>query len=124
MNNELFQDIFDKLQEGLPEDWDKVALYVAYFDGNYTMKYHVKDDKTGYVDCYNIPGMNNSKLVKLFMSLDKIIAPERDKLGKKKWSVMTMIVSSDGDFKSEFDYANIDDISLDYEEAWEKKYLK
>lgn len=124
MNNELFQEIFDKLQDGLPEEWDKVVLYVAYFDGNFTMKYYAKKDETGYVDCYNIEGMNNSKLVKLFMSLNNIIAPDREKLGKKKWSVMTMIVSADGEFKTEFDYDNIDDISLDYEDDWEKKYLE
>lgn len=124
MNNELFQNVFDKIQDGLTEDWDKVVIYIAYFAGSYTMKYYVKEEKEDFVDCYNIPRMTNSKLVKLFMSLDKLISPEREKMGDKKWSVMTMIVTADGDFKSEFDYTNIDDISLEYEESWEKKYLK
>ena len=116
--------MFDKIQDGLTEDWAKVVIYVAYFSGSYTMKYYVKEGKDDFVDCYNIPGMTNSKLVKLFMSLDKLISPEREKLGDKQWSVMTMIVTADGDFKSEFDYTNIDDTALEYEESWEKKYLK
>ena len=37
---------------------------------------------------------------------------------------MTMIVTADGDFKSEFDYSDINDNSLEYEESWQKKYLK
>ena len=124
MNNELFQNVFDKIQDGLTEDWDKVVIYIAYYAGSYTMKYYVKEGKEGYIDCYNIPGITNAKLVKLFMSLDKIISPEEKKLGAKKWTVMTMIVTADGDFKSEFDYSDINDNSLEYEESWQKKYLK
>ena len=124
MNNELFQNVFDKIQDGLTEDWDKVVIYIAYYAGSYTMKYYVKEGKEGYIDCYNIPGITNAKLGKLFMSLDKIISPEREKLGAKKWTVMTMIVTADGDFKSEFDYSDINDNSLEYEESWQKKYLK
>lgn len=124
MNNIVYQQLFDKLQEGLPEEWDKVVLYIAYFEGSYAMKYYVKNDKNMYNDCYSIKGLSNSKLAKLFIGMDKILTPEREALGNKKWSVMTMIVSADGDFKVEYDYSKIDDISLDYEEAWEKKYLK
>lgn len=124
MNNEMFQNIFDKLQDGMPAAWDKVVLYVAYFEGSYSMKYYVRKGKSEYVDCYNLEGMTNSKLIKLFMALDKIIAPERETLGKKKWSVMTLIVDSEGDFKTDFDYKDISADSLEYEEKWEKKYLK
>ena len=58
------------------------------------------------------------------MSLDKIISPEREKLGAKKWTVMTMIVTADGDFKSDIPYSAISDNALPYEESWQKKYLK
>lgn len=124
MNNEMFQDMFDKLQDGIPESWDKVILYVAYFEGSYTMKYFVRENKGEYVDCYNLEGMSNSKLIKLFMALDKIIAPEREALGEKKWSVMTLVVDSEGNFNTDFDYKDISADSLTYEEKWEKKYLK
>lgn len=124
MNNEMFQDIFYKLQDGIPESWDKVILYVAYFEGSYTMKYFVRENKGEYVDCYNLEGMSNSKLIKLFMALDKIIDPEREALGEKKWSVMTLVVDSEGNFNTDFDYKDISTDSLTYEEKWEKKYLK
>lgn len=124
MNNEMFEKVFEKLQDGMPKSWNKVVLYVAYFEGSYTMKYYVKEGKGAYVDCYNLKGMTNAKAIKLFMALDKIITPEREKLGNQKWSVMTLSVDGDGEFKSDFDYADISEDSLSYEDKWEKKYLK
>ena len=44
-----FQNIFDKLQDGMPTEWDKVVLYVAYFEGSYSMKYYVRKEKAEYV---------------------------------------------------------------------------
>ena len=37
---------------------------------------------------------------------------------------MTLTVDSDGELKSDFDYEDISEDSINYEEKWEKKYLK
>ena len=124
MSNEMFEKIFDTLLDGMPKSWDKVILYVAYFEGSYTMKYYVREDKGNYIDCYSLNGMSNAKAIRIFMAIDKIITPERELLGDKKWTVMTLEVNSDGSFKSDFDYKDISADSLSYEEKWEEKYLK
>lgn len=63
-------------------------------------------------------------MIKVFMNIDKIIKVERDKLDdKSKWSVMTMIVDADGNMKTEFDYSDISEDSIGYEQNWRKKYI-
>ncbi|MBQ4165282.1 MAG: hypothetical protein IJD85_03065 [Oscillospiraceae bacterium] len=34
-----------------------------------------------------------------------------------------MVVNSDGTFKAEFDYANISENAIAYEQNWKEKYL-
>ena len=41
-----------------------------------------------------------------------------------KWSVMTMFVSSDGNMKTEFDYSDISENAIAYEQKWKEKYIK
>lgn len=68
--------------------------------------------------------MVDAQLIKVFMNIDKIIKVERDKLDdKSKWSVMTMIVDADGNMKTEFDYSDISEDSIGYEQNWRKKYI-
>ena len=68
--------------------------------------------------------IGNAQLIKVFMNIDKIIKVERDKLDdKSKWSVMTMIVDADGNMKTEFDYSDISEDSIGYEQNWRKKYI-
>ena len=58
------------------------------------------------------------------MNIDKIVSPQRKDLDEKnRWTVMTMIVDSEGNMKSEFDYTDISEIAIQYEREWEKKYL-
>lgn len=125
MNNEKFQIIFDMIQPMLPEKWNKMALYVAYTSGSYSMKVYTADEKGIYTDCFSVKGINKAKLIKLFMDIDKVLAPVRDALeDNSKWSVMTMLVDSKGKMKTEFDYSDISKTSIAYEQSWRDKYLK
>ena len=125
MNNEIFQNIFDILQPILPEGWNKMVLFVGYTSGSYTMKYYTSDAKGEYTDCFSQKGVNKALLVKMFMSIDKLVSPERKKLDEKsKWSVMTMVVSDDGNMRTEFDYSDISENAIAYEQNWKEKYIK
>lgn len=124
MNNEIFQKVFDLIQPHLPEEWEKMVLYVGYTEGSYSMKFYTCDANGTYTDCFSQKGANKVKLVQLFMSIDKVLAPERKALeDKNKWSVMTMIVDSEGAMKSEFDYADIRENTIAYERSWKEKYI-
>lgn len=123
MNNTIFQIIFDELQEFLPATWDEVVFYAAYTEGSFSMKYYVKSG-TEAISCFNLPGVNKAQLVKLFMAIDKELAAVRKTLSAKdSWSVMTMIISADGNMKTHFDYADISENSVAYAKNWEAKYL-
>ena len=124
MNEIVFQDVFDRLQDCLPEKWENVILYVAYTTGSYSMKYYSNCGNGEFVDCFKQEGVNKAQLIKLFMGIDKILAPERKALDdKNRWTVMTMIVNKTGEMKTEFDYKDISESAIEYEQEWKKKYL-
>lgn len=125
MNNEVFQNIFDLIQPLLPNKWSKMILFAGYTAGSYTMKYYTADEKGEYTDCFSQSGVNKTQLIKLFMSLDKVLCGERKKLDdKNRWTVLTMTVSNDGTMKTEFDYSDISENAIAYEQAWKEKYIK
>ena len=123
MSNDVLQKIFDTIEPVLPEDWKKMILFIGYTAGSYTMKYYTSDNTGKYTDCFSLEGVNRSQLTKVFMGINKILKTERDKLDEKnKWSVMTMIVSSDGKMRAEFDYSDISENAIAYERKWKEKY--
>lgn len=124
MNEELFQDIFNEIQNYMPIEWEKVILYVEYSAGSYSMKYYTKVNGS-FIDCYNLKDVSKANLIKLFMKLDKKISVERNKLeDSNKWSVMTMIVDSEGDFTTNFDYSDLTENTIEYQKSWKEKYIK
>lgn len=124
MDNKVFQDIFDILQPVLPKEWKKLLIFIGYTEGSYTMKYHTYNESGVYIDCFSQKEINRAQLIGVFMNIDKIVSPQRKDLDEKnRWTVMTMIVDSEGNMKSEFDYTDISEIAIQYEREWEKKYL-
>ncbi|GMO02926.1 hypothetical protein LSA36186_11750 [Lachnoanaerobaculum sp. JCM 36186] len=123
MDNKIFQEVFDILQSVLPTKWERVCFFAGYTEGSYTMKYYTYYNGM-YVDCFSQEEISRTQLIKLFMSIDKLLSPERKKLDEEhRWTVMTMIVGADGSMKSEFDYKDISEIAIQYEREWESKYL-
>ena len=119
-----FQNLYELLDAVLPNTWDKVVFRAEYRDGSYSMKYYVKDSAGEYTDCFSIPGISEDEIVNAFIQIDKILFPERQQLSEeKRWNVLTMVIDSDGQFKTYFSYDNID---LDYNafiDNWKKLYL-
>ena len=124
MDNSIFQSVFDKIQDYLPSGWNKMILYIAYNEGSYSMKYYTCGPDGIYVDCYSDDTASKAQLIRLFMSIDKILSKERKSLeDDKKWTVMTMVVDSEGKMTTDFDYSDISENSIEYERNWRKKYI-
>lgn len=124
MNEELFQSIFEQLQGILPDEWKKVIFYAGYSEGSYNMKFYVDIGDGNYKDCFELETISKMQLVKLFMSIDKIITEIRNNLEKeKRWTVLTMVVDADGNFKADYDYVNLNEVFVSYEQEWKKRYL-
>ncbi len=124
MNDSIYQNIFDKLQTCLPENWEKLVFYAGYATGSYSMKFYTDSGNGVYTDCFSQKGIGKAQLVRVFMEIDKILAAERKKLdAKNRWSVLTMTVDAKGSMKAEFEYTDIGDSMAAYEQEWKKKYL-
>ncbi len=124
MNNIFFQDIFDHLQNILPDNWKQVVFFAGYTKGSYTMKYYVKTDQYDYRDCFEMDNVNNLQILQLFVSIDKLISRERaTKNDTERWTVFSMSVDFSGKMKTDFDYRDISENSIRYENEWKQKYL-
>ena len=42
---------------------------------------------------------------------------------KDTWSVMTLVVDDEGNFKADYEYEEISDDSIGYYQRWKEKYL-
>ena len=119
-----FQQLYEILDGVLPEAWIKVVFRAEYREGSYSMKYYVKDQTGNFIDCYNLQEITENDIINAYIEIDKLLYPERQKLDDdKQWSVLTFSIDSEGIFKTEFSYDDIDDKYFVYINEWKKKYL-
>lgn len=125
MNEKMFQIIFDKLQESIPVTWNEIVFYVGYSKDSYSMKYYVNNGNGQYIDCFSIEDNSPKQLMKLFVSINNEIDIVRNRLDdSERWNVLTMIIDSNGDFRTDFEYTDIGENSISYERKWKNRYLK
>ena len=119
-----YQDIFDTLQEVLPDDWRKVVFYVEYGENSYSMKYFVDTGNGEYTDCFKLKDISKQDIIKAFAVIDSKIMPVRRELNKKDttWSVMTIVIDDNGNFKVDYEYSS--EGLTEHYEKWKEKYLK
>ena len=87
------------------------------------MKFYVYDG-INTISCFDLKSHNKRKIVDTFISIDKELFKARDEMCKDdKWSVMTMIVDNTGHMKTDFDYTDISENSIEYMRSWEQKFL-
>lgn len=123
-NTSVFQDIFDLIQPLLPGDWNRLVLYVGYTPGSYNIKYYTANIEGIYTDCFNHDIEDRNVLSNLFSKINDLLKNERALLNdKNRWTVMTMIVDTDGNMRTEYDYTDISENSIEYMQNWKKRYL-
>lgn len=124
MNDMLFQKIFDKIADVLPQEWSKTVFYAAYMENGYSMKFYVCGSDKEYRSCYDLDEVSDNRLTELFIDINKDIQAVREGLsGKEKWNILTLNVNREGSFKADFDYSNIDENFISYEYGWKERYL-
>ena len=125
MKDISYQGLFNTLQEVLPDDWHKVVFYAQYGESSYSMKYFVDLGNGVYTDCFKLKDIPKRDIIKAFAVIDSHIMPIRKELSKKDtWSVMTLIVDNEGDFKADYEYEDISEDTIGYYQRWKEKYLK
>lgn len=120
---DFIQNVFDELQDFLPDEWKRVALRFEYVpDVTTSMKYYVDSGK-GYVECFDLV-KDIRALYPVLSSVERILVKVNDALAPKdKWRVLTLIVREDGSFKTYYDYDYTASDPYAYESEWEAKYL-
>ena len=120
-----YQSIFNTLQEVLPDDWHKVLFYANYGESSYSMKYFVDSGDGLYTDCFKLKDIPKRDIIKAFAVIDSQIMPIRKELSKKDtWSVMTLVVDDEDNFKADYEYDDISEDTIGYYQRWKEKYLK
>lgn len=124
MEEKIFQTIFDKVVDFLPDGWKKMIFFAEYTTGSYTMKFYSENGNKEFLDCFSMPGVSKASLIKLFMEIDRDLSAQRKKLtSERTWTVFTMSVDSDGHMKTYYDYDDHSEDMVAFEKHWEAKYL-
>lgn len=124
MNEQIFQEVFDLVQDFLPQNWTKMVLFAGYTEGSYSIKYYCKTEEKDFMDCFNLGVTSQANLIKLFINIDKVLSKERESLDdKNRWTIFTMMVDHDGRMRTEFCYDDHSEDMIIYEKEWKKKYL-
>lgn len=119
-----YQSVFNTLQEILPDDWHKVVFYAHYGERSYSMKYFVDSGDGVYTDCFKLKDIPKQEIIKAFAVIDSQIMPIRKELSQKdSWSVMTLTVDDEGNFKADYEYEDISEDAIGYYQRWKEKYL-
>jgi len=125
-----FEIIARKIQDILPQGWNKLVFYAEVTDDSYEMFYYVfvpEFDKP--IQCYDLPKLSEIKedeIDTIFKELYEPLKAERARLiteGKDPWSNYTLILTDDGHFKVDYDFTSLEDGGYDYRKAWKSKYI-
>lgn len=123
MNEKVYQAIFDVIVPFLPESWDKLVVYLEYGEDSYSFLFFYSNGKK-YIKCFDIPDVSEEALFASFKKIDQVVTPERNKIKGDPWSNMTMIIDSNGNMHTDFDYTDLSAGTYQYKKAWKKKYLE
>ena len=123
VDDKVYQRIYDKLDEFLLPGWGKLIVYLEYGKESYTFSFYEKIKKR-FINGYDLPGVTEEKIDASFREIDKLILKERKKEKNNLWTNMTMIVTSTGNMKADFDYTDLSEGTYLYKKNWKKRYLK
>ena len=127
---QTFELIADKLQDILPQGWNKVVFYAEVTDDSYEMFYYVftsESDKP--IQCYDLPDLSDideDQIDNIFEELYEPLREERSALvtdGKEPWTNYTLVLTADGHFKVDYDFTSLEDGGYEYLKNWKAKYL-
>ncbi|MFZ5988014.1 MAG: immunity protein YezG family protein [Bacillota bacterium] len=127
----LYSQIAQKAIELIPTKWSKVLLYAEILPGVVTeVHYFIEEDTGKAIQFGDIPTtyqIERSEFNRKSLGLTKLIRQMNKEFvdcNQKMWTAMTFVLSSDGEFKIDYGYDNIEETDITIRrQQWEKKYL-
>lgn len=120
MSEKIYQMIFDEVSNFLPSEWTQLVVYLEHGEEAYSYSFYVKVNGR-FVKCFDL-NVSEDKLLAAFAKIEKKVSKERSKL-EKCWTNMTMVIDSEGNMKTAFDYTDLSRGNYQYKKAWKKKYI-
>lgn len=119
------KNILEQLQEGLPNDWQRLILHVIYGEEDCQIKYYVNEDGSKYTDCYNL-AIPMQELILILSNTEDEVSELRESMKESNglFVTMTLVVDHTGHVKADFGYDDVNEDIVKYCDDWEKKYLK
>lgn len=125
-----FELIADKLQDILPQGWNKVVFYAEVTNDSYEMFYYVFTSESNKpIQCYELPDLseiNEEQIDAIFEELYEPLREEQSVLvadGKTPWTNYTLVLNSNGHFRVDYDFTSLADGGYEHLKNWKKKYL-
>lgn len=122
INDSVYQSIFDEVSKYLPNDWDKVVIYLEFGESSYSISFYVKEFGE-YKKCYDLKGVSDEDLYKSFRRIKNDVIVQCNMMAGEKWSNMTMVVERSGKVHVDYDYTDLTEKAYQYSKGWKKKYL-
>lgn len=133
--NELYQKIFNQIEDLIPDKWKKIYLYGEVLPDSVDMNLYFESATKNelinamYIDeIYNLNSDKQQELRKkireTIRQLKRVYAEEME---DKVWSNFTMVFEEDGKINIDFDYTDIpksDTTVVDRHIIWEYEVLK
>lgn len=120
MSEKIYQMIFDEVSNFLPSEWTQLVVYLEHGEEAYSYSFYVKVNGR-FVKCFDL-NVSEDKLLDTFAKIEKKVSKERSKL-EKCWTNMTMVIDSEGNMKTAFDYTDLSRGNYQYKKEWKKKYI-
>jgi len=128
---EVYEKIANRVNEMIPEEWEKVALYaeVSEYASSVYFYYYptVKDTPIYSLDIVDIFEIDEDEFDKMNMELFEYFEELREEFKRNEqepWTNLTLMLESDGKFNIEYDYTDLSEAD-DYEQQiiWEYLHL-
>ncbi|MCM3087670.1 antitoxin YezG family protein [Bhargavaea ginsengi] len=127
---EIFQEAAQVINDLIPEEWNKVYLYVEGWE-DFSTEYFYYDPADGRapVLSHQIPtlfDLDEEEFEDREFELAERILDLQDafkELGQEPWTSLTFILECNGQFHVEYGYENLRDVEMvEQREAWKAKY--
>ena len=127
----IYQQIANKFVEMIPTEWNKILLFCEVEEGTNSIHYvfyeGLNDKINDSESLINEFGMSRDtemmysiEISELIMKLQRAFVEQ----GLERWNLVTFILESTGEFKFDFEYADLDaSDEIIRRKEWEDKYI-
>ena len=119
-----YENLFQIIQPSLSDGWVKLIVRASFVEDSCNVKYYIKKSDGNVCDCFNLD-YSQHQVLQIIANIHQEFASVRAQLAEnKKWNALTIVIDSEGNFHTDFDYSETAWNTEKTVEMWQEKYLK